>query len=159
MYLKSFCYLNTMILLRIRMNISPAFKSFQVTNPKVFYLLVSWMTHGWMKRKKFQSTSCTPRTWAIINIVIFVRMMWRIEISQEMWSAGSVTSSDHKQLSKTMKCRHITNWWMNVINTSCRVKKLIFDSQTNDTKCRYRSSCTLTSSQPLMKRTNTNPSC
>ena len=29
------------------------------------------------------------------------------EISQETWSAGSVTSSDHKQLSKIMKWRHI----------------------------------------------------
>ena len=46
-----------------------------------------------------------------------------------------------------------------VSNTSCRVKKLGCDSPTSDSKCQHRSACMLTSSQPLMTRTDTNQSC
>ena len=46
-----------------------------------------------------------------------------------------------------------------VKSTSCRTRRLGCDSPTNDTKCQHRSLCTLTSSQPLMTRTNTSRSC
>ena len=69
------------------------------------------------------------------------------------------TSSDLKELSKTMKCRQIANWWMIVISTICGVKIHICYSHTNDSKCLHRSSCTLTSSQPVTTRTDTSPLC
>ena len=72
--------------------------------------------------KKFPSTFCTSRIWAISNIASFVRAIQSLIISQETWSAGFVTSLDHKELSKTKKYKHIANRWMLVINTSCRVK-------------------------------------
>ena len=56
-----------------------------------------------------------------------------IDISQETRSADSVTSLDHKQLPKTIKCRYIAIKWMIVINMSCRVKKHICDLPTSDT--------------------------
>ena len=58
-----------------------------------------------------------------LNNTSFVRVIQRIiMISQETWSAGSVTSLGHNQSSKTMKYKHITIKWMIVINTSCRVR-------------------------------------
>ena len=44
MYLKSLCYLDTMITPRIGMNISRALRSIRVTSPQVFYLFASWTT-------------------------------------------------------------------------------------------------------------------
>ena len=41
MYLKSLCYLDTMIIPKIRMNILLALWSIHITSPQVFYLLVS----------------------------------------------------------------------------------------------------------------------
>ena len=53
-----------------------------------------------------------------LNITSFVRVMRIIMISQETPSTGSVTSLDHKELSKTIKYRHTAIKWMIVINTS-----------------------------------------
>ena len=102
---KSLCYLDTMITPKIEMNISLALRLIQVTSPQVSYLFASWTT------KEIQisppSTPCTSRTWPDSNKVSISRMIWRIEIYPETRSVGSVTSSVHKKLSKTMKYRYI----------------------------------------------------
>ena len=86
--------------------------------------------------------------------------MQRIIISQETRSIGSVTSLDHKELSKTMKCRHIALMdGHDQYELSSEETRLRFTNRpTNDSKCQHRSSCMLTSSHPLMRRTNTCPS-
>ena len=86
-------------------------------------------------------------------------MIQRNIISQETRSAGSVTtSSDLATPFMITKYKYIKNLSMRVISTICRTRKLGCYSPTNDTKCQHRSSCTLTSSQPLMTRTITSPS-
>ena len=85
--------------------------------------------------------------------------MQRIEIYPETRSVGSVTSPVHKKLSKTMKYRYIDLREMDMINMNWNHSKLIYDSQINDSKCQFQSLCILTSSQPLMRRANTIPSC
>ena len=40
---------------------------------------------------------------------------------------------------------------MKAKSTNCRARRLGYDSPTSDTKCQHRSSCTLTSSQPLIR--------
>ena len=105
MYSKSLCYLDTMITPKIRMNISLALRSIQVTSPQVFYLFSSWMTRE--MQTPFPNTLCASRTWPDSYNASIVRMMRRIEISQGTRSAGSVTSLNHKHLSKTMKYRYI----------------------------------------------------
>ena len=83
-------------------------------------------------------------------------MMRGIEIYPEIRSADSVTSPIHKQLSKTMKYRYFEIKWMNVTNMSWNYNKFIYNSQINDSKCQLQSFCMPTSSQPIMRRTNTN---
>ena len=74
-------------------------------------------------------------------------------------SIDSVTSLDLKQLSVLMKYRYIAIRWMIVINMSYRVKKLVCDSQINDSRCQLQSLCIPTLSQPLTRRTDTSLSC
>ena len=74
-------------------------------------------------------------------------------------SIDSVTSLDLKQLSVLMKYRYIAIRWMIMINMSYRVKKLVCDSQINDSRCQLQSLCIPTLSQPLTRRTNTSLSC
>ena len=107
---RSLCYLDIMITPKIRINISWALRSIQVTSPQVFYLFASWTTHDlWFPRTATLSpiTSCTSRTWPYSNNESITRMMWRIEISPETRSVGSVTSLVHKQLPKSMKYKCI----------------------------------------------------
>ena len=158
MYSNSLCYLDTMTTPRISMSYSRVIKCTSLKGRVDMCHFTSWMTH--VMRKFFQSTSCTSRTWSISNIAWHDRMMRRIEIQQETWSAGSVTtSSDLAKRFMIMKYKDIENSSMRAKSTSCRTRRLGYDSPTSDTRCQHRSSCTLTSSQPLMTRTNTSPSC
>ena len=154
---KSLCYLDTMAIPRISIIYSRILRYTNRMAVEEVCRFVSWMIHE--GRKKFQCTSCTSRIWAISNIVSFIRVMWRNNNLARNAKCKFCDFFDHIPLSKTMKCRHIKISSTSVINTSCQVKKLICDSQINDSKCQHRSSCTLTSSQPLMTRTDTSPSC